>query len=53
MAIKTIPVDPVDHEFNVYCGDCGQLLDADFNKKGNLEVDPCRTCMEKASENDR
>ena len=48
MASKIVQVDSVECEFDVYCGDCGKALDADFNNKGNLEVDPCRTCIENA-----
>ena len=52
MASKTVTLE-TECEFDVFCGDCGQVLDADFDRSGTLRVDPCQTCMEKAAEDAR
>ena len=43
-----MPTIETSADFDVYCDECGALLDADTNRQNNVKVTPCPTCIESA-----
>ena len=36
------------YDVQTVCGECGKLLVSEENRKGELEVYPCRDCLDKS-----